>query len=149
GGPLVICHGDFHPLNILVDKGAVTGVIDWANITLADPAYDVGATTAIFSHGPVDIAAFAAPLVDAIRNWIIRRYRRRYEELQDLDNAAAGYFEALRSLGFLVEAGQRIQAERGIVTPTDKPTAFADPRQLRRIRERIEELTGVPAALPN
>src|SRR4029453_4168750 len=25
----VICHGDFHPLNVLVENGSATGVIDW------------------------------------------------------------------------------------------------------------------------
>jgi len=145
----VICHGDFHPINILVDKGAVSGVIDWANIALADPAYDVGATIAIFSHGPVDLPSFAASLVDAVRNRIIRRFRKRYEELRPLDPDLVDYFEALRSVGFLIEAGVNIQSQRGAIPPTDKPTAFADPRQLRRISERIEDLTGVSTTLPS
>ena len=28
----VICHGDFHPLNVMVDQGNVTGVLDWGRI---------------------------------------------------------------------------------------------------------------------
>ncbi len=49
-----ICHGDFHPLNVLVDKGTVSGVIDWTYTRIADPAYDVGATIALFGQGPID-----------------------------------------------------------------------------------------------
>jgi len=40
---LVICHGDFQPLNILADQGRLTGVIDWAKATIADPALDYAA----------------------------------------------------------------------------------------------------------
>ncbi len=36
-----ICHGDFHPLNILAENGRPTGVIDWANVVIAEPAMDV------------------------------------------------------------------------------------------------------------
>jgi len=34
-----ICHGDFHPLNILTDKNQPTGVIDWANAVIAEPPW--------------------------------------------------------------------------------------------------------------
>ncbi len=32
----VICHGDFHPINILMAEGVVTGVVDWSMTTVAD-----------------------------------------------------------------------------------------------------------------
>ncbi len=38
---LSICHGDFHPMNILVKDGEVTGVIDWGTFRLADQASDL------------------------------------------------------------------------------------------------------------
>src|SRR5262249_27536359 len=37
-----ICHGDFHPLNILADKGPPTGVIDWVNPVIPAPEMDTG-----------------------------------------------------------------------------------------------------------
>ena len=42
---LSICHGDFHPLNILVRNGKVTGVLDWFDSIIGDPALDVACTT--------------------------------------------------------------------------------------------------------
>src|SRR5262245_53092065 len=36
----VICHGDFHPFNVLVETGQPSGVIDWVNLRFAEPAYD-------------------------------------------------------------------------------------------------------------
>ncbi len=144
----VICHGDFHPINILIDQGAISGVVDWGGVRLADPAYDVGVTIALFKYGPVDLPGFAQPVVDAGRGWMIRRYQRAYEERRDLSADAVAYFEAFCCLGFLVEAGRNIQMERGIVPRTNKVTAFDSPRQCRRISDRIGELTGVAAALP-
>ena len=38
---LSVCHGDFHPLNILVQDGRVTGVLDWSGFIVADPILDV------------------------------------------------------------------------------------------------------------
>jgi aminoglycoside phosphotransferase (APT) family kinase protein len=41
-GPPVICHGDLHARHLLVDgEGTATGVIDWGDLCLADPAVDL------------------------------------------------------------------------------------------------------------
>ena len=40
----MVCHGDFHPLNLLVREGVVSGVLDWANFAVGDPAGDVAFT---------------------------------------------------------------------------------------------------------
>jgi aminoglycoside phosphotransferase (APT) family kinase protein len=37
GSSPVICHGDFHPLNVMADSAGVTGVIDWPHAIVADP----------------------------------------------------------------------------------------------------------------
>ena len=63
----VICHGDFHPHNILVSGSAVTGVIDWPNAIVADPAYDVAATKTILSLTPVELSAASGAL-----RWLVR-----------------------------------------------------------------------------
>ena len=40
--PLVVSHGDLHVRHLLVDQdGAATGVIDWGDLCLADPAVDL------------------------------------------------------------------------------------------------------------
>jgi aminoglycoside phosphotransferase (APT) family kinase protein len=41
GQPLVVTHSDYHPGNVLVSDGAVTGVIDWASARLAPRQLDV------------------------------------------------------------------------------------------------------------
>jgi aminoglycoside phosphotransferase (APT) family kinase protein len=41
-GPVVVSHGDLHVRHLLVDhEGSATGVIDWGDLCLADPAVDL------------------------------------------------------------------------------------------------------------
>ena len=37
----MLSHGDLHIRHVLVERGAITGVIDWGDICLADPAIDL------------------------------------------------------------------------------------------------------------
>jgi aminoglycoside phosphotransferase (APT) family kinase protein len=41
-------HGDLHPRNILVDKGGITGIIDWGDLTAGDRATDLAALWCLF-----------------------------------------------------------------------------------------------------
>lgn len=61
----VVIHGDLHMRHVLVDeRGGVSGIIDWGDVALGDPAIDVsiaygalvGAARAAFldAYGPVD-----------------------------------------------------------------------------------------------
>ena len=53
-GPPVVCHGDFHPLNVMVD-GERASVIDWTDAGLGPREADVARTSLLFH-----IAAIAA-----------------------------------------------------------------------------------------
>ena len=41
GGSEVLAHGDLHIRHVLVERGGITGVIDWGDVCLADPAIDL------------------------------------------------------------------------------------------------------------
>lgn len=44
----VLCHGDFHPLNALVDGDGHIGIVDWTDACVCDRHHDVGRSIAIF-----------------------------------------------------------------------------------------------------
>ena len=41
GGAPVWVHGDLHPANILVERGRISGILDFGDITSGDPATDL------------------------------------------------------------------------------------------------------------
>jgi aminoglycoside phosphotransferase (APT) family kinase protein len=43
-------HGDLHARNVLVENGAITGIIDWGDITSGDVATDLAAIWSLFSE---------------------------------------------------------------------------------------------------
>lgn len=52
-------HGDLHPLNVLVWRGRIAGIIDWGDITSGDIATDLAAFWMLFD-GPAVQRALAA-----------------------------------------------------------------------------------------
>lgn len=89
-GPLVVCHGDFHPLNVLV-SGADSWVIDWTDGALGDRHGDVARTQLLFrvaaiaAESPVERAALRV-LGPRLADKFLRDYDKRW--LLDRDRLA-------------------------------------------------------------
>ena len=45
-------HGDLHALNVLVDNGVLSGVIDWGDVTAGDRATDLASVWMLFADPP-------------------------------------------------------------------------------------------------
>lgn len=48
-GPPLWLHGDLHPANILVDRGRISAVIDFGDLTSGDPATDLSVAWMLFT----------------------------------------------------------------------------------------------------
>ena len=107
-----ICHGDFHPLNILADKDQPTGVIDWANAVIAEAAMDVGSAIANMSAVPLPLPWALRVAAHAIVGAALRRYERTYRALRPLDDQALRYYEVFRAVAQLAWVGQARAAGR-------------------------------------
>jgi aminoglycoside phosphotransferase (APT) family kinase protein len=107
-----ICHGDFHPLNILADKGQPTGVIDWANAVISEPAMDVGSAIANISAVPLPLPWALRVTAHAIIGAALRRYERAYRALRPLDDHSLLYYQVFRAVAQLVSVGQARTAGR-------------------------------------
>ena len=60
-------HGDLHPLNVIVQQGRITGIIDWGDLTGGDPATDLAALWMLFD-APARAPALATYGVDSELN---------------------------------------------------------------------------------
>ncbi|MFF4398721.1 aminoglycoside phosphotransferase family protein [Streptomyces sp. NPDC001480] len=48
-GPPVWLHGDLHPANLVIDRGRISAVIDFGDITSGDPATDLSVAWMLFT----------------------------------------------------------------------------------------------------
>lgn len=126
---LVICHGDFHPFNILTQDGEVSGVLDWSNFLISDPAYDIGITNVLVT--------VAAPSLFTGLDWVdlINRYHDYYQKESPIAPIRVEYYEAFRCLMALLEGA-------------DGHAAWSLPETMRRLSERFQEITSISLTLP-
>jgi aminoglycoside phosphotransferase (APT) family kinase protein len=137
-----ICHGDFHPQNVLVEDGRVTGVLDWPNALVADPALDVAATVNILTFVPAGLVSMPAALrwvARAAQPWLARRYLARYRRGRAVDGARLAYYQVAVALRALVRAGE--SRRRGVPTRLDASPYAA------RLLAHARRVTGIEATL--
>jgi aminoglycoside phosphotransferase (APT) family kinase protein len=102
--PEVVCHGDLHPFNLLVDGDRVT-VLDWSVAMLAPRAFDLAFTSLMLSELPLTVPA---PVRAALRvagraaaGSFLRRYRHHAQV--KVDPAEVRWYQAVVSLRALTE----------------------------------------------
>ena len=144
-GALAICHGDFHPQNVLVEHGAVTAVLDWPNALIADPAFDVASTLNILQFVPAGLTSMAPPLravARVLQPLLARRYLARYRRRRPIDAARLTYHQTAAALRALVRAAE---SRRGV---GGAPSALDASPYATRLLDYARRVTGVAAALP-
>jgi uncharacterized protein (TIGR02172 family) len=72
-----ICHGDFHPLNVLVTKRGFVA-IDWVDATRGNPLADIARTALILELAELAQLPF---ILRTVRAWFYRIYLRSYRRL--------------------------------------------------------------------
>lgn len=102
----VICHGDFHPLNIMVQGERLVGVIDWPQAIVAEPAYDVASTLVLLRFADAGLKGAARTFFDVFRMIPVRRYLSAYRRMRPFKEDNLAYYEALRVLSALTYAGE-------------------------------------------
>jgi aminoglycoside phosphotransferase (APT) family kinase protein len=89
-----LCHGDFHPGNILHSKvGPV--LIDWTNATRGSPEADVARTNLMLRVGepPPGTSAFLRVLARVGRGILLSGYKRAYRRVRTLDQELMARWE--------------------------------------------------------
>jgi len=76
-----LLHGDFHPMNVLVDAGQISGVIDWTNAGSGDPRLDAARTVAIMSAATLPETELGYDEMEEIRSQLIEGWQAGYESI--------------------------------------------------------------------
>jgi len=134
---LAICHGDFHPLNILIQDGKVTGVLDWGHFLIADPALDIASTITILTVNAKHLAsAILGPdFVSVDWEMISRQYLDVYRAQFPLDSTHMDYYRVGKSLQTLLDGFWGLESLRHPLIVND-------------LIENIHKITGTRITMP-
>ncbi len=139
-----VCHGDFHPGNIMVKDGEVTGVIDWPAAAFADPEFDVGTTLVLIKAGAGQLEPELRPMIDQIAGL----YLHNYNQISPLSTEKVDYYEAMRSFrAFTRGTAQRTPAVRPDLAPRDQ-YPWAGEFAMKSLQTRLNQITGIDLPLP-
>lgn len=96
----VLCHGDFHTNNILVDHGQISAVLDWSGCGFGAPEADIARTIFIFTsmvpYLPVKLIHSLLGIIPRV-DWdeFTNRYYECYRRELPLVQSRVDYYEAL------------------------------------------------------
>jgi aminoglycoside phosphotransferase (APT) family kinase protein len=105
----VICHGDLHALNVMVDGDGRRTVIDWESAGIGSPACDVARTMLLLGSVPMELPRPARPLLERLGRRAARRFAAEYAERSAVDAGELRWYEALHAARVLA----RIRDDRG------------------------------------
>jgi aminoglycoside phosphotransferase (APT) family kinase protein len=104
---LVLCHGDVHAENLVVDRDGEWTLIDWTNARLAEPELDVAFAAELLELAPLRTPRALRPLVRALGARSSRSFRARYAGPSALDPERVEWYRALYRLQLLA----RVEAD--------------------------------------
>jgi len=134
----VICHGDFHPLNLMTEGHRLSGVIDWANAGVGEPAWDIAGLRIIALYADPGVPAWARGAATVARRLMVRRYMNVYRAAAPLETRNLPYYEAIRILSALTFAGER-RPQPG--------NPWNAPHTVKRLSREFARITGVRVRL--
>ncbi len=143
--PPVVCHGDFHPGNIMVEDGNVTGVIDWSAVAFADRELDVATTLTLIKVGAGELEPEMRPLLDMMA----ALYLKVYQERAPLDLDKVRYHEVFRCFRAFTRATARhMPSIKPSLVPRDS-YPWAGEFAMRMARAQVQDVTGIEMPLPS
>jgi aminoglycoside phosphotransferase (APT) family kinase protein len=128
------CHGDFHPLNVLVD-GEMASVIDWTDAGLGDRHGDVARTQLLFRVAAV---ATTSPteraLLRGLGPMLAARYLRCYSDQLPLDEERLSTWEVVH----LLHGWAQVRALHAGIIGRDRERERVPPALSTWLQRRLE-----------
>lgn len=115
----VVCHGDLHPFNVLVNDNQ-TVVLDWTAGQIAHPAYDLAFTYLVLANPPLTTPKPLRPIINAAARRIANRFISTYAKIGShlIDPATLDWYRSLQGCRILTDlsgwrAAGELDAHRG------------------------------------
>jgi aminoglycoside phosphotransferase (APT) family kinase protein len=139
----VVCHGDFHPFNLVMEGRALRGLVDWSQALLAEPAFDVAYTAQVLSLWPIRLPGVPRPLGRVFGRFAAWRFLRAYQETRG-ELAHLAWYEALHSFRLLV----RVARARAGITMPPMPPGHPWELVVPDVLAGFQRGTGIEIAMP-
>lgn len=99
-----LCHGDYHPFNLLIDDGGAAIVLDWTGALHAEPSFDLAFTTLLLENPPLHAPGPLRPVIGAVGRRLSARFLAAYRAAApSADLSSLGWHRALHGVRILVE----------------------------------------------
>lgn len=137
----IVCHGDFHPLNILVDARGRFSVVDWASAFTGDRHADVANTLLELTRVPTTSLPLAQrALAAVVRRLVGRRYLSCYRRRLPVDLARLRYWEVFGTLAWALQFALFVRDGSETLGLKAESTRYIRPAHAAMFRRRFEEL---------
>jgi aminoglycoside phosphotransferase (APT) family kinase protein len=120
-----LCHGDFHPLNVLLGDNGEMAVIDWTDGTIGDRHSDVARTVALLQFAHIAAGSAIERLVlRVVRRPLRSAYYNAYHAAAPVEPARMRYWETVQTFwGWVQLADVGIPADADVAGTTPQPEA--------------------------
>ena len=126
-----LCHGDFHPLNLVVDDAGGLVVLDWSDAALADRHHDVARTVTLFSFAYVAARSTAERmLLRAVKGLLRSWYFGPYERAMPVERGRLLYWEAFHAFRGLLQLYE-LDLDRPETLGSNPEAVLRMPRSIR------------------
>jgi aminoglycoside phosphotransferase (APT) family kinase protein len=132
---LAVCHGDFHPFNILYADGRVTGVLDWPGFAIADPVFDIANSIVIITISAKHLASSMGNFSTVDWDLMANQYLAAYRAHGALDQTNLSYYQARRCVLALIQG-------------VDGQKVWQHPLIVRDMITYVHEVTGIQITMP-
>ena len=113
-----LCHGDFHPGNIIVtQRGPV--IIDWMTASRGAGCGDVARTAVILEAAQAPEGTPMRWLLEWIRESFLRTYLKTYSRLRPVDGRQFAAWRAIMAANFLADVSMQ-EEERGLMAIVER-----------------------------
>jgi aminoglycoside phosphotransferase (APT) family kinase protein len=101
----VMCHGDMHPFNVLVDDDGKPTVLDWSAAVIAPRGYDLAFTSLMLAEPPLVAPRAVRPLLRVFGASLSRRFLRAYHRQTGAmpDHRSLAWFQGVICVRALTE----------------------------------------------
>jgi aminoglycoside phosphotransferase (APT) family kinase protein len=140
----VICHGDLHPFNLLVDDMGGVTVLDWTNATIASREMDIGFTAGLLRCAPIAVPRPIRPIIARITERLASKFIDSYGRRARINARAVAWWEAMQHARCLADLTYG-RLNPGSAVGPNHPFETSAPA----MQQRLHELTGIAITLPD